>query len=140
MGFLSLGNSKEWAQIVKISEGEINYVAESIDILFEMYKKDSPNLTQEIIERVGRDISYQENSVFILRYLNKVAQDEGTVMASIGRASERHLENALAHLLSKVEKFTIVALERVPNWPEISVRISKETKMQVAKDYKLSGE
>ena len=139
-GIFLLGKSREWVQLVDSVEKQINNVAISINNVLEMYKLNSPELTKELIERVGRDISYHEKQVFVLRHMNELGKKDGKIIGSITRASDTHLKKALLNMLKKVEQFTVIALEIVPNWPDITERISKETKLEVAAHFNLTGE
>ena len=137
---LTIAKSREWAQLVHSVEKQINNVTISIDNVLEMYKLNSPELTKKLIERVGRDISYHENQVFVLRRMNEMGKKSGLIIGSITRASDAHLKKALLNMLKRVEQFTVIALEIVPNWPDITERISKETKLEVATHFNLTGE
>ena len=128
---LAIAKSKDWTNYLYSVEAQVKEVSNSIDVVLKMYPLGSALLNKEMIEKVWRNISYQENQVSILRSINEQMQKDGRVTTSFARTNDYRLEKVQLNMIRKAEQFNIVAEEKVPDWPVIREKISMEMKLTV---------
>jgi len=128
---MAIAKSKDWTNYLYSVEAQVKEVSNSIDDVLKMYPLGSALLNKEMIEKVWRNISYQEKQVSILRSMNEQMQKDGRVITSFARANDYRLEKVQLNMIRKSEQFNILAEQKVPDWPVIREKISTEMKLTV---------